>query len=474
MENNPGPGHFHNGSSVSVDDKKPITSVKESANTFSVPDQKEKPRKSFLIYPILIVFLISLGFAAYFSIRNKHVAKAPGHELSGFDLKANVIYMTGEVYSIVDDRKVEIKEKDTLKEGDIIITGQNTYLVLGLDEGTIIRAADETRFALTKLSAREIVISEESGTLFVRTDKDNEHRFIIKAGDVAVESLGTVFSVEYYEEVSVKVFENEVAVIQEGKKEVLVGENKQWESKKNEISDFDYFSLESDGFYNLSLSEEKILVPSPTPLPQATSAPLPKTENSWQIYLTGSSTDKGINLNWTVNGLDVSKGFKIIKNLEGNPSYPGSSHIKFVSSDTRSLFWEITDGKKWYFRVCQYLGSGCGVYSNEISLTSSTKSSQESKVGSISLYASKISDGKANLSWSVDGISVKGYKVVWSNSPGPSYPTRKGDWFVYLSHPDSRDYDIGGLEPGKTYYFRVCEYLDGTCKTYSNEVSLSF
>lgn len=474
MEKNPDPRHFHNGSDDSADDKKLITLVKESADTFSVPTRKEKPRIPLLISLILIIILIFLGFTAYFATQKKHAVKTPDYKPSSFDLKANVIYLTGEVYGIVDDRKTEIKEGDTLEEGDIIITGQNTYLVLGLDEGTIVRAADETLFTLTKLSAKEIIVSEESGTLFVRTNKDNEHRFIIKAGDVAVESLGTVFSVEYYEGVNVKVFKKEVAVFQEGKEEVLVKENKQWNSKNNEVSDFDYFSLESDEFYNLSLSEEKILVPSPTSVPQATSAPLPKTQTNWQIYLTGSSTDNGINLNWTVDNLDVSKGFKIIKNLEGNPTYPGSFHVKFASSDTRSLFWEITDGKKWYFRACQYLGSGCGVYSNEISLTSFTKPVRESNVGSISLYISKQSDSKAGLSWSVDGISVKGYKVVWSNSSGPSYPTRKGDWFVYLSHPDSREYDIGGLETGKTYFFRVCEYLDGTCKTYSNETSLSF
>ncbi len=88
-------------------------------------------------------------------------------------------------------------------------------------------------------------------------------------------------------------------------------------------------------------------------------------------------------------------------------------------------------------------------------------------VSSISLSA----EG-ANIEWSVDGYSVKGFKVSWSKNPNPTYPTRSGDKYHYFSSPSQTSDTLTAFNGDGTYYVRVCEYLKGKCGLYSNEVKI--
>jgi len=96
-----------------------------------------------------------------------------------------------------------------------------------------------------------------------------------------------------------------------------------------------------------------------------------------------------------------------------------------------------------------------------------TPPSSEPTTGAISqinLSGYALPGGRVYLSWTANGIAAKGFKVVWSKNPGPTYPTRRGD----------SDEDYSGLEPGVAYYFRVCEYLGpDRCGVYSNEIAIT-
>ena len=86
------------------------------------------------------------------------------------------------------------------------------------------------------------------------------------------------------------------------------------------------------------------------------------------INLTGANGDGLINLYWEVNNVPITKGFKIVISDEPDVSFPGIGHHLNTSSDASSDVWDnLISGKKYYFRVCQNLGSACGVYSNEVS-----------------------------------------------------------------------------------------------------------
>ncbi|MFA5127627.1 MAG: FecR domain-containing protein [Patescibacteria group bacterium] len=73
------------------------------------------------------------------------------------------------------------------------------------------------------------------------------------------------------------------------------------------------------------------------------------------------------------------------------------------------------------------------------------------------------------LNWSVNGISTpNGFKLVRSTGINPVYP---GNEYVYLSNASARNY-TWKMTDGKSYYFRVCKYIDGVCKNYSNNLLL--
>ncbi|MDD2757837.1 MAG: FecR domain-containing protein [Patescibacteria group bacterium] len=83
------------------------------------------------------------------------------------------------------------------------------------------------------------------------------------------------------------------------------------------------------------------------------------------------------------------------------------------------------------------------------------------------------SSGGGKVSWKVSGYAEKGYKVVWSKNSKPTYPTRTGDKYLYLSEPDSVSATLDAFGGAGTYYVRVCEYLGSACGLYSNEITVN-
>lgn len=78
-----------------------------------------------------------------------------------------------------------------------------------------------------------------------------------------------------------------------------------------------------------------------------------------------------------------------------------------------------------------------------------------------------------NISWSVDGVSSLGFKIVWSKNSGPTYPLRTGDKYNYYNDPNKTSDQITPFAGNGVYYVRVCEYLGGKCGVYSNEIEVT-
>jgi hypothetical protein len=93
----------------------------------------------------------------------------------------------------------------------------------------------------------------------------------------------------------------------------------------------------------------------------------PVTASQGTINLSGYSQDGKAVLNWNVNSVDTPIGFKVIKSVDPNPVYPGDAYHYLSNADVRSDIWTGLSGT-YHFRVCQYLGGACGVYSNDIEL----------------------------------------------------------------------------------------------------------
>jgi len=455
----------------------------ENTNPNKPVGNKNSGTVPMIIGAVILALLVIIVLIAFFSAYSFRVVTEKEFELNDvasdkseqFIFQAQVTYLTGSAWKIVDGRKIEIKEQDILKENDEIETEENSRLVFEIDDGSIIRVAENSKIKLTEMKSDKILIEEEKGVVFSRVNKDKNHQYIVQAGEVTVESMGTVFSVENEDDVKVKVFESEVKVKDQHDKEITVEEEKQWQEGEDVAGEMDTSEVSDNEFLSWSLEEEKIVQPTVAPTIKPTTAPKPVSSSS-AISLSGSTTGASVSLSWKVSGIETPHGFKVVKNTSGSPVFPGDSYQYLSDPGTRSYKWNIGESKTYYFRVCQYLGNEkCGVYSNEITVTTTGSSSDSSgSVSSINLSANKKSSDRVELNWTVSGNAPKGFKVVWSEHSGPTYPTRsdKGDKFFYRYEPGDRDYTVSGLKAGKAYHFRVCEYLDKKCGKYSNEVSV--
>lgn len=190
------------------------------------------------------------------------------------------------------------------------------------------------------------------------------------------------------------------------------------------------------------------------------------------INLSASLTDPGkVKLTWTTVGVEAPKGFKVVISESADPVYPGNDYHYLTDPSARQDAWSGLGNKTYHFRVCQYLGGACGVYSNDVAVQVITNGALTSNInpGTITLTATPIGSGKVAMTWSLkDMTSPKGFKVVISDKVNPVYP---GNDYHYYSEPNKTDDVWSGLTAGKIYHFRVCEYLGGYCGTYSNDVA---
>jgi len=195
--------------------------------------------------------------------------------------------------------------------------------------------------------------------------------------------------------------------------------------------------------------------------------PDPDSSEIGKIVLTGNAVNSAANLNWTTANLDAAQGFKVVVSTGLNPVYPGNDYHYLSDSVARSDSWTELSSGTYHFRVCEYLGGKCGVYSNDLVLTvGSGQSSPTNKT--ITLQAS-VSGTKVNLNWTPSFTSSLGFKIVKAEHINPIYP---GDDYHYLSEPSIRSDVWESLSAG-TYHFRVCEYLSGKCGVYSNDMTVT-
>lgn len=95
--------------------------------------------------------------------------------------------------------------------------------------------------------------------------------------------------------------------------------------------------------------------------------------------------------------------------------------------------------------------------------TEQPKKDSPAPTGTLSLASA----GGKNVSWSTNGSALYGYKLVWSSSPSPVYPTNNPTFYDAKATSGSVNASSG------TYYVRVCMYHNSSCMNYSNEVTVT-
>jgi hypothetical protein len=168
-------------------------------------------------------------------------------------------------------------------------------------------------------------------------------------------------------------------------------------------------------------------------------------------------------IEWSVTG-SFPNGFKIAWSATNpNPVYPPATDElwTYISDPSaRSAVVEGTPGTTYYFRVCQYLGGACGVYSNSYTFT--FVSPPEPTVDTSTIVLNSVTASAdptiATLAWTASGSFPNGFKILWSSTINPpTYPDGM-DGYNYISDPAATKGDTLPLSTGTTYFVRVCKY----------------
>lgn len=471
----------------------------------SAPANKKFPWPAVLLPALFLLILSLIGGIYYIQYTSK--------------LKLGVViaYTEGDVEYQKNDGGWKTADIGfNLGEGDQVRVLSLGRAILNLDDGSAIRLNSDTLIKLDDLSPNNIVVSNIKGEIYTRVSK-SKRTFLVKTPAASYQALGTAFKTLHNDDrQGVEVYESQVKILGADKnKDLLVYEGNQYymvNAKKPDVQnavtqikiedikkdEFTAWNKEQDekvaefkdklGILNalstptptseptvtLKSTELPTVTLKPTSTPKPTHAPEPTRVESGNgtITLTGSAVDNGILLKWTVVDMTTDSGFKIIKSKQINPVYPGNDFQYLSSPSAREYKWNIKDGETYHFRVCKYLGGSCVSYSNDISVKAPSGNSSES-TGNVSSITLK-SEGENRVSWTVNGTSPKGFKVVWSKNSNPTYPLRNDqDKYHYFDSPSKRDDTLESFAGSGTYHVRVCEYLGGSCGIYSNEIEIS-
>ncbi len=204
-----------------------------------------------------------------------------------------------------------------------------------------------------------------------------------------------------------------------------------------------------------------------------TSTPVPEAAKSIQITnITNDGTGRA-DVVWSAVGY-FPKGFKVVWSADTKkPVFPGNDYV-YLSSPTARIADVTGDaGRKYYFRVCEYLGDKCGVYSNTYEFTykekleTTTSDNSTIKITTVEEFE----PGQIYIAWTVTGSFPDGFKILWSETN--SSPTTENSYYTAFDEPKMRDVVMRGTA-GDKVYLRVCKIVSGGCGVYSNTVYFVF
>ena len=469
----------------------PLPAVPVAVPEASLPAKKEVKsgsKKLVFLLGLIALFLIVGCVFVYIQL------------LAKINLSAVIAFTEGEVEYQQDNSGWKTASVGMLlKQGSMIRVLSSGKAIINIDDGSSIRLNSNTAIRLDNLSPKNIVVTNSKGEIYTRVIK-SERVFLVKTTGATYQAMGTAFKTTNNDDKKgIEVYESQVKILgMNSQNELLVSQGNQYYLVNtdnpdvtksvtpiniNEVKKDEFVAWNKEQDEKVSEFKDKlgvlIALTQATPSAEITIVPTTKPSSndavpdssSAKIILTGSAIDKGTLLKWTVVGMDSNLGFKVVRSKEDNPVYPGNDYQYLSEPSVRQYTWKVNDGESYHYRVCKYLGSSCGAYSNDIVVKSST--GDTSDTGGLVSSISVRSDSGSKIVWEVNGYSDQGFKVVWSKNGGPTYPTRDGDKYHYYTDPNKRDDILEAFDGGGAYHVRVCEYLGGKCGIYSNEIEVN-
>ncbi|MGB4761990.1 MAG: FecR family protein [Candidatus Saccharimonas sp.] len=434
-----------------------------------------------------IVVALTFGKQTTEETSSQHVAKL-GIAVTVVDGKASYKHGANEWQALATTAQ--------LVEGDSIRTAEDGRVVLTFDDGTALRLDYKSAVTLTSLSAKDVRVTQDGGTAYSRVVA-SDRKYTVAVDDVQYQALGTAFvTIDNDATKGVQVYQSKVKVTGI---DDAVAEGKQYykqhatETLKGKVSDLDLDALVHDEFVTWNTAEDekseafkeklgvlKTINEKRDALRQATeqAESVAAAQQSAVLRLGGVASESGAVLSWTVTGVDVGSGFKLLRSSTSQTPTLGQDDVVYIEKpSTRGYTWSAKKGSTYWYRICAYrpAASTCVNYSNAVQVTIPNAASEGEKDktrekvtrGTMTLSV----DGSGNATWSYTGVAVHGYKLVVSKSPNPTYPNDSAAYY-------SRDATTGTvpMSGAGVYYARICAWTDGTetekCVDYSNQVTV--
>lgn len=361
---------------------------------------------------------------------------------------------------------------ESLAHLDYIRTLDDSRAIVLFDDGSIVRLDANTVIYLSSLQKDASEITLQTGQVYNRVVESENSTYTVVTANERFTALGTAFSTSTDDSKDeLAVYESKVEVESQ---DVVVSEGNKYDTESKESSALDIDALEDDEFTQwnkekdseIDKFKDKLGVLADKKEKQNESKPTPQSTQPAGITLSAATTDKGVKLNWSVSGLSLKQGFKLVRDkTDSTPSY-GQHQAQYVGdTTTRSAIWYDDSGGTYYYRICIYEDGTCGTYSNSVQVKSPFVKKETVKSGTVNL---EINGSK--ISWNLEGGNAPhGFKIVMSKSQNPTYPEHS---IKYVGAGTS-SVTLPEKSAG-TYFVRVCKYTNGTqeagCVDYSNQV----
>jgi len=301
-------------------------------------------------------------------------------------------FVEGNVWKTVGENKTTLAQGSQVPEKAIVETGDDGKITFTFDGGSLLYVGPGSVITIVSVEPSDMQFTLDKGIIYTFVDSTKTAKFSVVSGTAVISATGTAFSVEKDDLAGVNVYDSKVTITQAGT-ETAVEANKRWIEGSARPITLNTAELKTDNFLSWAILAEITRITSQT---ETTASPSASTtgsnaylaalellgiENSdlvkaaflktkigkiKTITLTGQKNSDGtLKLSWTPDGLGES-GFKIIWSETPTKPYPGDKKTSTPLFAYEKTIGPIKSGSTWYFRVCEWMGTTCGVYSNEL------------------------------------------------------------------------------------------------------------
>ena len=305
---------------------------------------------------------------------------------------AAVSFIEGNVWKTIEENKNALTQGIKIPESTIVETGDDGKITLSFDSGSLLYIGPGSKVTIVNVDPNDMQFTLDRGVVYAFVDSLKTAKFSVVSGTAIISAQGTAFSVEKDYLTGVSVYDSKVTITKAGT-ETLVEANKRWIEGSTRLITLNTAELETDDFLSWAIQEEIARIGTQTDTTATASAATignnsylsalellgieksdlvkaaflkTKTGKISTINLVGQKNSDGtVKLSWTPDGLAVS-GFKIIWSETTTKPYPGDKKSYTPLFSYEKTVGLVKPGSTWYFRVCEWMGTTCGVYSNEL------------------------------------------------------------------------------------------------------------